>query len=147
MKFLSPLLVAALTVTSSWAGHACLGCLEGHGHDVAEELLMPLGGEIKPGRKYARDRLADIEHVALDVTPDFKNRTVSGTVTLSFSPIGLPLPALTLDAVDLSIDKVTLTGAGLAGYQSTAEQLILQFDKPLAPGTKAVATITWHAEP
>ncbi|RYD27619.1 MAG: hypothetical protein EOP86_24260, partial [Verrucomicrobiaceae bacterium] len=40
-----------------------------------------------------------------------------------------------------------LTGAGLAGYQSTAEQLILQFDKPLAPGTKAVATITWHAEP
>ncbi|MES2707107.1 MAG: M1 family aminopeptidase [Verrucomicrobiota bacterium] len=143
MKFLSPLLLAALTVTSSGAGHAEEDCLGNCG----KVHLLPLGGEIKPGRKYARDRLADIEHVALDVTPDFKNRTVSGTVAISFSPIGLPLSTLALDSVDLSIDKVSVTGAVLADHQVTAEQLLIQFAKPIEPGAKAVATITWHAEP
>jgi aminopeptidase N len=161
MKRLSSLLLlTALTATASQGAEACLGCLGEHAHErgfgfrygenSANQLggLMPLGGDIKPGRKYARDRLADIEHVALDVTPDFKTRTVSGTVTISFSPIGLALPALTLDAVDLSIDKVTLSGAAeLAGHQVTPEQLILQFAKPLEPGAKATATISWHAEP
>lgn len=146
MKSLPPLLIlAALTFTSSARSaeeeHDCIG------NCGKANLMLPMGGEIKPGRKYARDRLADIEHVALDVTPDFKARTVRGTVTISFSPIGLPLPALALDSVDLTIDNVTVTGAELRDKEVTAEQLILNFARPIEPGTHATATITYHGEP
>ena len=33
-------------------------------------------------RKYAPDRKVDILHLALDVTPDFKQRTIAGKATL-----------------------------------------------------------------
>jgi hypothetical protein len=38
-------------------------------------------------RKYAPDRKADILHITIDVTPDFKSRTVAGTTTIKFVPI------------------------------------------------------------
>ena len=71
----------------------------------SHELPAPLTD--KPGRKYARDRFADILHLKLDVTPDFAKRTVSGTATLSFKPIAKPLTRLELDAVGLTIDGIT----------------------------------------
>ena len=50
-------------------------------------------------RKYAPSREIDILHLALDVTPDFKERTVAGKATLRFKPIAQPLQELKLDAV------------------------------------------------
>src|SRR5690242_12107302 len=60
-------------------------------------------------RKYAPDRDMDILHLALDVTPDFKQRTVAGKVVITFKPIAKPLPELELDAVDLHVQSVTAT--------------------------------------
>src|SRR4051812_25906694 len=42
------------------------------------------------GRKYAPSRQIDILHVAIDVTPDFKQRSINGEVTLRFKPIAQP---------------------------------------------------------
>ncbi len=39
-------------------------------------------------RKCAPDRTVDILHVAIDVTPDFKARTIKGVTTIRFAPIG-----------------------------------------------------------
>src|SRR5262245_8686228 len=44
-----------------------------------------------PRRNYAPDRLVDVRHVKLDVTPNFDRATVSGTATLRFAPIAKPL--------------------------------------------------------
>jgi hypothetical protein len=37
-------------------------------------------------------------HLALDVTPDFKARSVAGQATIRFKPIARPLEQLKLDA-------------------------------------------------
>ena len=45
----------------------------------------PAGGPESPDyRKYAPDREIDIFHLVLDVTPDFKARTVTGKATWKF---------------------------------------------------------------
>src|SRR5687767_14956388 len=54
-------------------------------------------------RKYAPDREIDILHLVLDVTPDFKQRTVTGTATWKFKPIAKPFGQLSLDAVDITV--------------------------------------------
>ncbi len=130
-----------LAVTAAAAEHDCWGNCAKHG------LFMPMGGEIKPGRKYARDRLVDIRHLTLDVTPDFKTRTIAGTVTLSFTPIAQPLETLTLDSVDLIIDQVRAEAATLADHQVTDEQLLLHFATPIPPGTEVTVTISYHGQP
>src|SRR5687768_1752721 len=58
-------------------------------------------------RKYAPDRKADILHLTLDVTPDFKQRTIAGKAILKFKPFARPLEELRLDAVDLMVESVT----------------------------------------
>lgn len=142
MKFPVFLSLASL-LSPAWAGRedVCVG------NCGKQQLLMPQGGESKPGRKYARDRLVDIAHLALDVTPDFKARTVRGQVTLSFSPIAQPLRTLALDSVDLIIDDVKSTGAQVADRQVTADQLLLHFAAPVPPGTEVSVTISYHGQP
>jgi aminopeptidase N len=101
----------------------------------------------KPGRKYARDRFADIRHLTLDVTPDFAKRTVRGTATLSFAPIAKPLTRLELDAVGLTIEGITAKGATLSEHDVRDEKLILVFKEPIAAGQEASVSIMYHAEP
>jgi len=60
-------------------------------------------------RKYAPDREINVVNLALDVTPDFTNRTIAGSTTLTFKPIAKPLTQLSLDAVDLRVASVTST--------------------------------------
>ena len=67
-------------------------------------------------RKYAPDRKVDILHLALDVTPDFKQRTIAVKATLTFKPIAKPLDELQLDAIDLAVQSVNATEKVL-GYQ------------------------------
>ena len=119
----------------------CWGNCAKHG------LFMPLGSEIKPGRKYARDRLVDVQHLVLDVTPDFQARTVTGTVTVSFTPIAQPLSTLTLDSVGLTIDQVRCEGATIADRQVTDEQLLVHFTQAIEPGATVLVSIAYHGQP
>ncbi|MCB1233497.1 MAG: M1 family metallopeptidase [Verrucomicrobiae bacterium] len=98
------------------------------------------------GRKYARDREIDLLHVAIDITPDFEERSVAGTVTLKFSPIAKPLTRLRLDAVDLAIEKVEAS-APLADWDAGYERLTLTFSEPIAPGAESWVKVTYSAHP
>src|SRR5689334_25069992 len=60
-------------------------------------------------RKYAPDRDVEVLHLALDVTPDFKQRTVQGKAIIQFKPIIKPVREIRLDGVDLSVEAVTST--------------------------------------
>ncbi len=133
------ILAAALLTQEALADSAeCLRC---------DKHLLPPVLKLIPGRKYARDRRADILHVKLDVTPDFAKRTVSGTATLRFKPIALPLDKLELDAVDLKISTITAEGAQVAEHQVTNDKLIITFAKAIAPDAEAAVTITYSAQP
>jgi aminopeptidase N len=136
-------LAAALAFTPDAATAAMEQELCGCG----KHLLFPAPIGNKPGRKYARDRRVDIDHLRLEVTPDFAARTIAGTATLTFTPIARPLPELRLDAVDLRIGKISATGAEVAEHQSTAEELVLTFRTPVPAGTKVSVTIAYTAAP
>lgn len=109
--------------------------------------LLPGITKLVEGRKYARDRRIDIEHLKLDVTPNFDRRSVSGTMTMTFAPIAFPLTELELDAVDLDIASVAATGADVAEHRLTDEKLIITFAEPIAPGAEASVTVAFAAEP
>lgn len=109
-----------------------------------------LPGKTKPKwtgvRHYARDRDVAVSHLALDITPDFKQRTISGTAVITFKPIAKPLEELSLDAVDLDIDKVEST-ADIANYQVTDESIVITFKEAIAADKETTVTVRYHAQP
>jgi aminopeptidase N len=132
-----------------------LACLPLHAEEIQDsighcgkQLLWPdFGGDGKPGRKYARDRLVDIEHLAIDVIPDFKGRSIRGEVTIAFQPIAEALPRLELDCVDLVIDAVGAAGAKVASHRTTRDKLVLEFAEPVPAGTRVAVSVRYHGEP
>ncbi len=97
-------------------------------------------------RKYAPSREIDILHLALDVTPDFKQRSVEGKVTLKFKPIAKALAELKLDGIDLTVLSVT-SAEKVLGWQATDKNVIITFAEPIAPGKETSVTIAYRAEP
>lgn len=98
------------------------------------------------GLRYAPDRTVDVLHIKLDVTPDFKKRTVAGTTTITFSPIAKPLSQLRLDAADLTIYEVR-SKAKVSDYVSSRTDLRIQFEQPIEVGEKVDIEIDHEAEP
>ena len=139
MRIHNLILAAALVTLDAHADSTeCLHC---------NKHFLPQPLKLIPGRKYARDRRADILHLKLDVTPDFAKRTVSGTATVRFKPIALPLEKLELDAVDLKITSITAGGAQVAEHQVTSDKLIIIFAKSIEPDTEASVTVAYSAQP
>jgi aminopeptidase N len=97
-------------------------------------------------RQFAPDRLIDVLHMKLDVTPDFRARRVAGETTLRFAPIARPLRELRLHAIDLEIASVE-GSVPIAGYRVTGEELVVTFVEELPPGEEQWVTIAHAAEP
>jgi aminopeptidase N len=97
-------------------------------------------------RKYAPDRDVEILHLALDVTPDFKQRNVHAIGVTRFRPIAKPAPELKLDAVDLRVDSVSSTEK-IRAWQVSEDKIVITFDQPIPVGKEADITISWSAEP
>jgi len=129
-----------------------LGPLTGSAETVSRELrcyrataaFAPVDSSAH--RKYAPDREIDTLHLALDITPDFKARTIKGQAKLSFKPIAKPFRELRLDAVDLAIESVTATEK-VQAWQATDKKLIVTFAEAIPPDREASVTIQYHAEP
>jgi aminopeptidase N len=97
-------------------------------------------------RKYAPDRSVQMVHLALDITPDFKQRTIVATATLRLKPVVKPVQELKLDAVDLNVRSVTATEK-VQAYQATDKQLIVTFAEAIPPDKEVGVTIAYSAEP
>jgi aminopeptidase N len=110
----------------------------------SEAWLAP--GDSSAHRKYAPDRDADIQHLALDVTPDFNERSLQAEATLRFKPNSKPLQELKLDAIDLAVESVN-SSARVAAWQVTDKNLIITFAEPLPPDKDVTVTIKYSARP
>ncbi len=97
-------------------------------------------------RKYAPPRYLDLLHLKLDVTPNFKQRTVAGTATLEFTPIGKPLAEWQLDAIDLDV-KAVRGSVEVVDFVASRKHLTITFAKPIAVGEKCTLEIDYSAEP
>lgn len=109
--------------------------------------LLPQPLHPRPGRKYARDRLVDLVHLKLDVTPDFARRTVAATTEWTFKPIARPLAQLELDAVGLEIEAVTAQGTAVASYQVTEEKLVIVFQTRVPVDASVNLAIRYRVQP
>ncbi len=97
-------------------------------------------------RRYAPDRLVELEHLVLDLTPDFTKRTIRGSATYTFKPIAKALPEFRLNAVDLVVESVDSTEK-ILGYQVTDKELVVTFAQPVAAGQETKLAISYHAQP
>jgi aminopeptidase N len=97
-------------------------------------------------RKYAPDRTVQMMHLALDITPDFKQRTIAATATLRLKAVVKPFQELTLDAVDLNVSMVTASEK-VQAYQATDKQVIVTFAEAIQPDKEVVVTVAYSAEP
>ena len=120
--------------------HVCRFCANGACSNMAA------GGDGDAGRKYAPARYVDMLNIKLDVTPDFKRQTVTGTATLDFAPIGKPLTEFRLDAVHLEVSDLR-SSVPVANYSSTTDELVITFARPLNVGEKCTLAIDYSAEP
>lgn len=96
--------------------------------------------------KYAPDRVVDVRHIKIDVTPDFAAKTVQATTTLTFAPISKPTREVVLNAVRLRVEGIESSRA-LAEHSSTDEKLTLLFAEPISVGEEVSVAITYTAEP
>ncbi|MFV2070917.1 MAG: hypothetical protein ACC645_28455, partial [Pirellulales bacterium] len=98
------------------------------------------------GPHYAPDRAVDVRHIRIDVTPDFKRRTIAATTSLTFVPLAKPLEQWRLNAVHLAISQVEST-APVRDYDASARDLQITFERPVPVGQETTVTIRYTAEP
>jgi aminopeptidase N len=97
-------------------------------------------------RKYAPDYQVKMMHLALDVTPDFRTKTVEGKATLTFRTLLEPVQELKLDALTLRVKSLTGTEK-VQGYQATDEHVVVTFAQPVPASKEVSITIVYSAEP
>ena len=136
------LVVLASAAWSAERGHVCRYCRQdafaiGDSADSNDSMRV---------RNYAPDRRVDVLHIKLDVTPDFKERTVAGTATLTFQPLARPLSTLVLDGVNLRVAEVQ-SDHPIEDFSASADDLSIPFREPIPPGEKAWVEIKYSAEP
>lgn len=132
-------------------GHSC----EQHKLDRFESSLTRALGSVHAGdlrfdeatgadaRNYAPDRLADHKRMVLRINiPDMNTPRFDAVQALTLAPISKPLTTLTLDAVELDIEKVEMDGRPLA-FSHDGKKLAISFDPPLPPGREATITTTY----
>ena len=86
-----------------------------------------------------------VSHLALDFTPDFKQRAFEGKEIFQFKPNGRPVRELSLDAVDLTIFSVTST-VEIQAWQSTTDKLIITFVTPVPMDKETSVTIAYRGQ-
>jgi aminopeptidase N len=95
--------------------------------------------------RYAPDRVVDIQHIALALDVDPAKRTVAGTATLRAAAIA-PTKSVELDAVELTIDKVTANGRP-AVFRHDGKKLRVELPHALAAGADLVLAIDYKGAP
>lgn len=129
------------TSASAEEYRVCRFC--GDMHDAAGMFGVDLEGD---GRRYAPIRQVDVLHIKLDVTPDFKARTIDCVTTIKFKPLREPLRTLKLDAIDITIDSVK-GSAEISDFASSKKDLTIAFSEPIPVGEEAFVEIAHHSQP
>ncbi|MCW6037240.1 M1 family metallopeptidase [Spirulina subsalsa FACHB-351] len=99
-----------------------------------------------PGAKphYNPDRPGQVEHIALDLQLDLAQQRFKGTCTITLKPIHRGIKHLTLDAVNLNIESVTI-GEVAQPFDYDGEQLEIELLQPTTEEAFKIA-IAYHVE-
>ena len=97
--------------------------------------------------QFAPDRPADVQHVKLDIALDFDQETISGTAYTTFVALYEEVKTISLDAVELQIEQVTLENGTKLDYSTTSSKLTVILDRPYKHGEQFTVAVTYHAKP
>lgn len=106
--------------------------------------LAQTPGGPAPGITTQLPRGAVPSHYAITVTPDAARLAFTGEVTIDLD-VAQPMPALVLNAADLTVGAVTLTPAkgkpikGTTTLDAAAQTVSFDFGKPIQPGSYRLA--------
>ncbi|MEM1239939.1 MAG: M1 family metallopeptidase [Cyanobacteria bacterium P01_H01_bin.26] len=91
---------------------------------------------------YNPDRPGQVEHIALDLDFDIPKKSYGGTCAITLNPVRDGVDSLTLDAVSLTIDSVTV-GNEPQTFDYDGEQLHIHLGKPTLAGQPVTLTIAY----
>ena len=96
-----------------------------------------------PGARpqYGPDKIVDVEHIDLHLTPHFETESLDGICTLTVRAIDRPVSRLVLDAVDLEIIKVDPSST----FRAADGKLAIELATPIEAGATASIAITYRA--
>ena len=138
LAFVAALICLQLTAAAAEHHHTCRYC-----QAVAALADPPPASN---GRNYAPDRQVDVQHIKLDVTPDFDSQTVAGTATLRFAPISKPVKTLRLDGAYLDVGAVRSKRA-VSSFSVDDESVSIVFEEPIPVDEQVEVEIDYSAEP
>jgi aminopeptidase N len=125
------------------------GASAGTGADAIEcdkSALLLASTDSSGHRKYAADRDVQVLHLAIDVTPNFQDRTIAASTVIRFKPLALPAREIKLDAVDFTVQSVT-SSEKIQAYQVTSSNIIVTFSEPIPADKEASVTVAYTAAP
>lgn len=96
--------------------------------------------------KWARDRVADVGHVSLDIVLDFDARTIAGTARHHLSAIIDNLREIQFDAAEMTVGSVRVANQPVA-FEHEGGKLTVRFSRPLGSGEEAEVAIDYSARP
>lgn len=102
-----------------------------------EKAYKPFFTEQTP-RRYAPDRVVDVQHICLELSFELEKKKLNGIAKISFAPIDAGVREIVLDACDMDLGNVTLDGKPVA-IQYDGAKLRVRFSEP--PPADKVATI------
>ena len=94
--------------------------------------------------RWARDRLADIRHIRLEVTLDFERRAITGTATHRLAAIVDDLARLEFDEAELEIKAVRAAGRPVA-FTTDGGKLAVTLSDPIKAGAELEIAIDYAA--
>jgi aminopeptidase N len=95
--------------------------------------------------KWCRDREVDVRHIKIEIAPDFKNKSIAGTTTLTVAPIHDGTEFLVLDACEMQIESVKSDGK--VSFHHDGEKLTVNFGRELKPDQPIDIVIKYTATP
>ncbi len=149
MKKLQSTLAFLIVASSIHAEETiCRYCAESHSQAYSQsQAQLPLGLSLSGRYQYAPVRQVDVLHIKLDVTPDWKGKTVSGTSSITAKPIADPVSVLRLDAIDIHVKEIRCDGGTVSDFVSTRDSLQISFAAPLPVGKEFRVDIDYSAQP
>jgi aminopeptidase N len=100
-----------------------------------------------PGARphYNPDRPGQVEHIFLDLHLDIPNQSYDGTCSIRLLPIRNGIDRLTLDAVNLQIQSVSVDEVK-QDFDYDGEQLVIQLSEPTQIGKRILIAIAYSVE-
>ncbi|MCQ3951551.1 MAG: hypothetical protein DPW14_17245 [Planctomycetes bacterium] len=127
------------------AGSEYLSCCAKHFVDGNGKKWRPFQKEGTPPM-WCRDRLVDVEHIRLDLEPDFTSKTLKGRSTLTVRPINEDTKFVELDACEMRISAVQVAGKP-AEFAYDGQKLTIQFDKAPAADRALEIAVDYSTKP